>query len=68
MLTPSVSELYKHYKKGREDVDDDIGTGRPSTSMCDENVSRIKEIVLTNCRITIREVLEEVNSSYDSCE
>ena len=67
MSTSRDYEWYKRFKKGGEDVDDDIRTGRPSI-ISDENVSKIKEIVLTNRRITIREVAEKVNISYSSCE
>jgi len=63
---PIVYEWYKHFKEGREDVADDIRTGRPSTLISDENMSKIK--VKSNRQITIQEVAEEVYISYDSCE
>jgi len=31
-------------------------------------VAKIKDIVLSNCRITLRKVADEVNISYGSCE
>lgn len=64
----NLYEWYKRFKEEREDVNEDIRTGRNSTSTSDENVSKIKEIVLTNPRINIREISEEVNISYGSCE
>jgi len=68
MSTPRIYEWYKRFKEGREDVDDDRRTGRPNTLISDENVAKIKYIVLSNRCITIREVAEEVNISYGSCE
>ena len=41
--------------------------GRPSTSRTDENIDEVKKIVLVNRRITIREVVEDLNISIFSC-
>ena len=46
----------------------DARSGRPSTSITDENVEKIKTIVLANHRIIIREVAEGKGISYGSCE
>ncbi|XP_018360609.1 PREDICTED: putative uncharacterized protein FLJ37770 [Trachymyrmex cornetzi] len=61
-------EWYKRFKEGRENVNDDAKSGRPSTSCNDEHVKKVKEIVLANRRITIREVAEELRILYGSCE
>ncbi|XP_025153781.1 putative uncharacterized protein FLJ37770 [Harpegnathos saltator] len=63
-----VYEWYKLFQEGREDIEDDARSGRPSASTSDENVKKVKEIVLANRRITIREVAEEIGISYGSCE
>lgn len=65
---PRVYEWYKRFQEGREDIEDDARSGRPSTSTSDENVEKVKEIVLANRRITIREVAEEIGISYGTCE
>ncbi|KAG8272565.1 hypothetical protein J6590_039274 [Homalodisca vitripennis] len=41
-------------------------TGRSSTSRRDENIDEVKKIVLTNRRITVREVAENLNISLGS--
>jgi hypothetical protein len=64
MSTPKGNEWRKRFKEGRKDVHDNIGTERPGTSTSDENVSKIKGIVLTNCRIAVRQGAEEVDISY----
>ena len=56
MSQPRIYEWHKRFLEGREDVEDDARSGRPSTSITDENVEKIKAIVLANRRITIREV------------
>ena len=43
------------FKQGREDVNDDARPGRPSTLIIDENIEAVKEMILDNRRITIRE-------------
>ena len=55
------------FQEGRENVEDEPRPGRPSTSTTDENVEAVKEIVLKNRRITIREVAEDVGISVGSC-
>ena len=56
----NVYEWYKLFQEGRENVEDEPRPGRPSTSTTDENVEAVKEIVIKNRRITIREVAEDV--------
>ena len=55
------------FQDGREDVNDEPRSGRPSTSTTYENVEAVKKIVLENRRITIREVAEDVGISVGTC-
>ena len=59
---------YKLFQEGRENVEDESRPERPNTSTTDENVEAVKEIVLKNRRITIREVAEDVGISVGSCD
>ena len=59
---------YNRFKEGREDVNDDARPGRPSTSTTDENIEAVKEMILDNCRITIREVADNVDILFGSCQ
>ena len=56
------------FKKGRKDVNDDVHTGRPSTSTTDENIEAVKKLILDNRLITIRVVTDDVGISYGSCQ
>ena len=47
-------------KEGREDVNDDARSGRPSASTRDENIEACMKIDLDSRRITIREVADDV--------
>ncbi|XP_011066268.1 PREDICTED: putative uncharacterized protein FLJ37770 [Acromyrmex echinatior] len=63
----NVYRCYKMFSEGREDVNDEERAGRPSTSTTDENIDKVKKIVLANRRITIREVAKDLNISIGSC-
>ncbi|XP_011051621.1 PREDICTED: putative uncharacterized protein FLJ37770 [Acromyrmex echinatior] len=63
----NVYRWYKMFSEGREDVNDEERTGRPSTSTTDENIDEVKKIVLANRRITVREIAEDLNISIGSC-
>ncbi|XP_018353100.1 PREDICTED: putative uncharacterized protein FLJ37770 [Trachymyrmex septentrionalis] len=68
MSKTRVYEWYKRFKEGREDVEDDDRSGRPSTSITDDNVEQVKKMILENRRITIREVADDVGISFGSCQ
>ena len=64
MSRPQVQLSYNRFKEGREDVNDDI----PSTSTTGENIKAVKEMILDNRRITIREIGNDVGISFGSCQ
>ena len=63
----NIYRWYKMFSEGREDMNDEERAGRPSTSTTDENIDEVKKIVLANRRITVREVVEDLNISIGSC-
>ena len=67
MSKTRVYEWYKRFQDGREDVEDDERPGRPSTSTTDKTVEKVKEMVMNDRRITIREVADDVGISIGSC-
>ena len=62
-----VYEWYKRFQDGREEVEDGERPGRPITSTTDENVEKVKEMVMNDRRIAIREVADDVGLSNGSC-
>ena len=48
-------------------MNDEDRAGRPSTSTTDKNIDEVKKKALTNRRITVRKVAENLNISIGSC-
>jgi ribosomal protein S14 len=67
MSKTKVYEWYTRFQEGREEVEDDERLGCPSTSTTDGNVEKVKEMIMNGCRITIREIADEVGISIGSC-
>ncbi|UYV76701.1 hypothetical protein LAZ67_14001825 [Cordylochernes scorpioides] len=63
----NVYRWYKMFSEGREDVNDEERAGRPSTSTTDEKINEVEKMIMANCRITAREVAEDLNISNGSC-
>ena len=53
-------EWYQGFKLGRTSVEDDSKSGRPSTSMDDDHVEKVRAVIRQNRRLTVRVVAEEV--------
>ena len=63
-----VQLCYNRFKKGPEDVNDDVLYGLPSTSTTYENIEAVNKMILDNRRISIREVTDDVGISFGSCQ
>ena len=63
MCRTQTYEGWKRFKEGRTSVDDDPRSGRPSTSKTDDSVAKVREVIRSNRRLTVREVVEEVSIS-----
>jgi histone-lysine N-methyltransferase SETMAR len=64
----TVYKWYERFRGGAESTEDEQRSGRPSTSTTDENVSKINEMILANRRLTIREISNALNISFDSVQ
>lgn len=62
----NVYVWHERFRSGRESVEDDERSGRPSTSKTDENIDKIKEMMAENRKLTIRELAEDLNIAYGS--
>ena len=57
MNRTQVQLWYNRFEEGREDVNDDVRSGRLSMSTTDDNIEVVKIMILHNLRIIIRESL-----------
>ena len=59
-----VFKCHKAFSEGREVIENLPHASRPSTTVNDDNIEKVKKIVSTNLRVGIREVAEALNISY----
>ncbi|XP_058810647.1 protein GVQW3-like [Phymastichus coffea] len=57
---PRVFEWFKRFQDGREGVEDDSRSGRPSTSKTDENIEKVGNLVRSDRRLSIRAIAESI--------
>jgi len=62
----AVYEWHERFKS--ESVEDDERSGRPSTSKIDENINKVREMLINNRKLTMREVAEDLNIAYGSIQ
>ena len=59
---------HKAFREGRKVVENLPHASRPSTSVNDDSIEKVKKIILENRRVGIREVAEALNISYVSTQ
>jgi len=52
-------EWYICFKEGRTSIADNESSGRSSTSKKEENIQKVRKVIRSNCRLTVRELSEE---------
>jgi len=60
----AVYEWHERFKSDHESVEDDERNGRPSTSKTEENINKVREMLINNRKLTIRELAEDLNIAY----
>ena len=58
--TRRLFEWHRRFKEGREEVEDDHRSRRPSTSRTDENVKRVRQKMRSDRRLTVRIIADEL--------
>jgi hypothetical protein len=61
-----IKEWANRFKDGCTSVESNVCFGRPSTSRNDELIDQVRTLVIHNCRVTVRELAEEVGISNGS--
>ena len=66
-LSPTqIKQWFKRFKDGRASVESDPRSGRPSTSRNEEAMDQVREKVLEDRRLTVREIAAEMGISTGS--
>ena len=60
-----IFEWHKRFREGREDVENDPKSGRPTTSRTNENVERVREKVRSDRRLTVRMIADELSMNSE---
>ena len=68
MSRARVLEWFRLFKEGRQSVNCDPRSGRPSTSRNVEKIAQMKTVVRSDCRLTVREIAQEYDISIGSCD
>ena len=65
MSRTRLFEWHRRFKEGREEVEDDHRSGRPSTSRKDKNVERVRQKVRSDRRLTVRMIADELGMNSE---
>ena len=65
MSRTCLLEWHRRFKEGREEVEDDHTSGRPSTSRTDKNVERVRQKVRSDRRLTVRMIVDELGMNSE---
>ncbi|XP_015373628.1 PREDICTED: putative uncharacterized protein FLJ37770 [Diuraphis noxia] len=59
-----VFRWFKAFSEGRKLIEDDPRSGRPSTAKNDENIIRVRDLVRSDRRLTVRMIEEQLGLSH----
>lgn len=66
MSRTRVFEWHKRFKEGREEVEDDSRSGRPSTSRTEVNIERVRQVMRGDRQLTVRMIASKLDMKKDS--
>ncbi|GFX71604.1 protein GVQW3 [Trichonephila clavipes] len=55
---------FKAFSEGRESIEDESRSGRPSVSKTAENIVRVRDLVRSDRHLTVRMIGEELNLNH----
>ncbi|XP_026816229.1 protein GVQW3-like [Rhopalosiphum maidis] len=64
LLRAQVFRWFKAFSEGREAIEDEPRSGRPSTAKTDENVIKVRDLVRSDRRLTVRMIGEQLGLTH----
>ena len=61
-----VFDWFRRFKEGRTSAESDPRSGRPSTSRNEEMIAKVRTVVFSNRRLTVREIEDDCGISVGS--
>ncbi|XP_069670081.1 protein GVQW3-like isoform X7 [Periplaneta americana] len=61
-----VYEWFKRFREGKETIEDEPRSGRPSTSRTPEMIAKVRQMLAQDRRLTLRLIAEELDISKDT--
>ncbi|GFU10946.1 protein GVQW3 [Trichonephila clavipes] len=68
MTHARVFDGFRRFKEGRQSVNSDTRSGRPSTSRNEHKIAQVKAVGLSDHRLTVQEIAQECHISVGSCD
>ncbi|GFW84951.1 protein GVQW3 [Trichonephila clavipes] len=68
MSRARVFEWRRRFKEGRQSVNSDPRSGRPSSSHNEDKIAQVKAVVHSDRCLTVREIAQECHISVGSCD
>ena len=66
MSRTKVFEWHKQFVEGRENMEDDPKSGRPCTFTTDTNIEKVRQLVHSDRRLTIRVIANKVGMDKET--
>ncbi|KAJ4451706.1 hypothetical protein ANN_03176 [Periplaneta americana] len=63
-----VYEWFKRFREGKETIEDEPRSGRPSTSRTPEIIEKVRQMPAQDRRLTLRSIAEELDISKDTVQ
>ena len=63
-----VFDWFRRFNEGRTSVGSDPHSGRPSTSRNEEIIAKVRTVVRSDRRLTVREIVDDCGISVGSCD
>jgi histone-lysine N-methyltransferase SETMAR len=64
----SVRRWVTHFKSGSSSVTDKPRSGRPSTAVTEENKTLVDELIRSDRRVTVREIVEKIETGHNAVQ